>query len=117
MLEPIDAKLLPLGRHGGIGIARNGHKGREIHLPGRERIRELEADAGRGRVGIDFEVRDPESMLLAQLLIDRAHIGIVLKLEARRIGVQRRAPVLPRCIDFAEKRKRRGFVGRVAARR
>ena len=64
-------------------------------------------------------------MLRAQLLIGRAHIGIALNLETGRIGVQRRAPLLPRSIDFAEERKRRGLVdgcpgsliGRIGCRR
>ena len=112
MLDALDAKLRVLGRDGGVGIAGHRDIGGEIDLAELQRIRELEADARRGRIRIDLVVDDAEAVLLAQILIGRADIGVVDTIEAGAVGVERGAPALTIGVDLAEERQRLRLVGR-----
>lgn len=115
MLEPIDADLGALPGHRGRAATRDGDEGGVVGL-GLDRLREGEAGPRGGRVGIDLVIEDAEAVLRPQGLVglpDRTGLG---QGEARRVGVQRRAPgfLLGLCRPQGRQR-RRGVGGRAGA--
>ena len=111
MPQALDAELRALRRHGRVGGAGHRDVGREVDLAGREPLRELEAGARRGRIGIDPEVGDAEAVLLAQRLVGRAHRRVVGEPEARPVGVEGRAPQGADLEGLREEHERRRLVG------
>src|SRR5690606_24302290 len=112
MLQPVDAELRFLRRHGGIGVAGDRDVRREIDPSDGKGFGELEAGAGRGRIRIDGEIQDAEAVLLAKPLVDGADIRVVPQREARGIGVERWTPDALVRIDLSQKGKRRSLFGR-----
>ena len=87
--------------------------GREVGALG-EVLGELEADAGRGGIGIDAVVEQPEAVLVAQLLILAADVGDLAQVERQPQRIQRRPPHLAVGERPAEHGQRIGLVLRVA---
>jgi hypothetical protein len=70
-------------------IATNGEK--SVRLFGNS-SENWKAGARRGRVGIDSVIEQPEAVILAHLLVERAHVGGLAKLKRDAKRIERRPP-------------------------
>ncbi len=111
VLQALDAELLVLGGNGGLVGAALRDERREIGALG-EFFRELEADAGRGGIGIDGVIEQAEAMIGAQLLVLAADIGGFAQVEGQPQRVERGAPQLALAERVAERRQRLGLLAR-----
>ena len=77
----------------GLSVPASATNGREVGALGQV-LGELEAGAGRRRIGIDGVVEQPEAVLVAQLLILAADVGDLAQVERQPQRIQRRPPQL-----------------------
>ena len=110
MLQAFGAELLVFRGHRAGGGTGDGDVGREVDLAALQRLGELEADARRGGIVIDFIVENAEAIFGAQIFVNAAHGAIVRCIEAGAIGVQRQPIQRLRVVDRTEEGERRGFL-------
>ena len=92
MLQALDADLLVLGRDRGFGRAGDRDIGRKIS-PARERLGEIEADAGQRGFVIDLVVENAESVLGAHRLVGLADVDRVVAVERGLERIERGPPL------------------------
>ncbi len=113
MLQPVDAELLALAGQRRLVDAGQRQERREIDPLG-EVLGELEAGARRSPVGIDGVVQEPETVLVAHLLILAANLGDLAHVERQPQRIQRRTPQLALGHRPGQHGQRIGLLGLVA---
>jgi hypothetical protein len=91
--ETFDAELLAFGDDALRIVAVDRDELGEIHLPARQALGELQAQARGGRLRFGLVVDHAEAVLGAQLLVGQAHLRIVGERQARLQGVDGGPPV------------------------
>ena len=115
VLQPVDAELLALAGQRRLVGAGQREERREVDPLG-EVFGELEAGPRRGPVGIDGVVQQPETVLVAHLLVLAADLGDLAHVERQPQRIQRRTPQLALGHRPAQHGQRIGLLGRLPAR-
>ena len=110
MLQPVDAELLAFAGQRRLVGAGQRQERREVDPLG-EVLGELEAGARRGAVGIDGVIQQPETVLVAHLLVLAADLGDLAHVERQPQRIQRRTPQLALGHRPAQHGQRIGLLG------